>query len=345
MTPETSPGTGRTGAGPTAKEAAAERTAGPRFVKEVWRPPTGEDAWPSEETEETTWWHAIVPGGVVAALDACASTGSGPDAALAEAGALASRRGARGLDCETIMTKGGPLMTPGAAFAAFVRDRYGWAVPAGATLDAIAAHHPGGSIKEIGSGSGYVAACLRARGLAVTAVNRPGCGWGAWWEERFIADFTEAHVEDLDYAETDAFLMLMPDRDDAAGGDMMAEALYRMPLGAVLWVCAPPDIAGSGRGREMLVEHFAWEARFEMLDCMPPVDDSGWWRWPLDETRVEGCHRLRKTSQPDAMPAPRERRQDYGPLGPPGRGEGRRLQTWDEAVDGLMARIAAKTDG
>ena len=229
---------------------------------------------------DAAWWSTYVPALVVDAFDSCATTGVGPDDAMAR---RASSILIDSLDHlsrteepdENGFDTNDDVGCPSLGLMLFLRQRYGWAMPSGEALDAIAREHAGERVVEIGAGSGYVAACLRARGLDVEAVCAPvaECHWAKWWGRSFVADATRALASGLDYRAR-AYVMLMPDRR-GAGEDMMLEALTRMPVGATLYLYAPRHAAGSDAGRELLAASFREVGTLPMLDVVPhdPEDD------------------------------------------------------------------------
>jgi hypothetical protein len=220
------------------------------------------------------WWSGYVPEVVVDAFDACATTGVGPDATLAHRAYAILAARLEAVAAAGPAADGGPSAAdlvgdPTLGLHLFVRERMGWAVPDGTSLDAIARDHAGERVVELGCGSGYVAACLRARGLDVVAVAAPDhlCRWERWWPRRYVADPVRALASALAY-DAATYLMLMPDRD-GAGEDMMAEALGRMPVGATLYLHAPEHCSGSRAGHALLASRFAEGGRLPMLDTVP----------------------------------------------------------------------------
>lgn len=195
----------------------------------------------------------ITPDTVRAALDQCAVVGSGPHQGDMFAAHRALAEAEKGDDCSM----------PEAALWVFLRDRYGWAVLEHEALEYIARKHPAGRLIDIGAGSGFVAACLIARGLSVEAVHLSG-RWDKWWQHRF-APANATPASKLIY-DADAYLLLMP---DGGGEDMMAEALSRMPVGATAYVHAPLECSGSPRGHAHLQLSFERVAGLPLLNSFP----------------------------------------------------------------------------
>lgn len=161
------------------------------------------------------------------------------------------------------------------ALYCFIRDRYGWAIPSGEALDTIADRHKSDRIIEIGCGSGYVAACLKARGLTITATNAPDGDdilWGKWWKTRFI-DAEQVIASTITY-NAGIYIMIMPDRT-GAGEDMMLEVLTGMPTDTTLYLYAPPSSSGSDCGNDYLNHNFRETGTLPMLNTFPFEENEG----------------------------------------------------------------------
>jgi SAM-dependent methyltransferase len=154
-------------------------------------------------------------------------------------------------------------------FWCFMRDRYAWAILEHEALSHIASRHVGQKVIDIGAGSGYVAACLAARGCDVTAVHLEDT-WTGWWRTRFLAT-KNTPASALRY-DASAYLLLMP--DGSGGEDMMYEALSRMPLGSVAYVHAPAECSGSLDGSGYLQCAFEKTGDLPLLNCFP-FEDAG----------------------------------------------------------------------
>lgn len=178
-----------------------------------------------------------------------------------------------------------------AALWCFIRDRYGWAIPTGETLDTIANQHKNEPIVEIGCGSGYVSACLKARGAAIRATNAPGTKWDKWWFHKFF-DAETALASEISYDPT-AYVMIMPDHD-GAGEDMMAEALSRMPIGTTLYLYAPEECSGSEAGNAWLQLNFSNLGSLPMLNTMPTLGEE-------DNRRMIIWKKVRNIAPPDRL--------------------------------------------
>lgn len=120
-----------------------------------------------------------------------------------------------------------------------LRGWIGWGVPGQETIDAIIEAAAGRPILELGCGSGFWAATLKARGLDVVAVDDNSWSADSWWHR------TWCDIERMDAAEAlraypdHVVLTVWPDRKLA---DVLAK---EVEIGRMLLTVAPRYCSGS----------------------------------------------------------------------------------------------------
>ena len=154
---------------------------------------------------------------------------------------------------------------PEASFWAFTRDRYGWSILEKRALERIAICVTGPMV-EIGCGSGYASACLRAHGVNMIAYNGPNA-WNDWWKKKWFNGIRTALATEINY-DARSYLMCFPDKN-GEGQDMMSEVLLRIPLDATLFIEADRYACGSKRGFEILYSLYECTETLDTLNCFP----------------------------------------------------------------------------